>query len=66
MRTARLLTVSCSIQRGGSAQSPLNADHTSWMQTPLDTDPLDSDPPCEQNDTRLWKYYLAPNFVYGW
>ena len=28
-------------------------------------DGIHTPPPCGQNDTHLWKYYLAPNFVCG-
>ena len=34
---------------------------TPWMQTHRWRQTL----PCEQNDRRFWKYYLAPNFVGG-
>ena len=45
-RAACLLTVSCSVQDGGSTQPlPPGCRPHPWMQTPLDADPfLDADP----------------------
>ena len=61
-RTTRLLTVSCSARVGGM-QTPL------WMQNHPGHVTCDAcwevNPPPGQNDRRLWKYYLEPNFVCG-
>ena len=59
MRTAFLLTVSCSVQDGGSTQPP-HADPSLWMQTPswmqtppwVQTCPLDADPPVNRKTDR--------------
>ena len=40
---------------------PLPHTPPSPCMTPL----CHAHPPCEQNNRRLWKYYLAPNFVCG-
>ena len=58
MHTARLLTASCSAGGGGvcppaGCRPPLEAD-LSGCRPPMD----------RRNDTRLWKYYLAANFVW--
>ena len=41
-------------------QTPPGGRHPPWGRHP----PL-MHTPCEQNDTHLWKHYLAPNFVCG-
>ena len=69
IRSVRLLTVSrsipCILGEGG-LPNPLDADpprRTPWSYDLWCT--LGSHPSCGQNDRRVWKYYLAPNFVCG-
>ena len=66
MHTVRLLPVSPSMHcAGGGVCSPRGQGGRGaggGCGIPVCTE---ADPPCEQNDRQVQKYYLAPNFVCG-
>ena len=68
MRTARLLTVSCSARGGGEQgiyphpplmQTPLDA-HPSWMHTPFDVDPTGCTHPGHVTCDACWEATPTP------
>ena len=75
MRTARSLAYrGVSMTETPPDRDPQDRDpsgtETLWTETPgqrrpWDRELPDGDPPCEQNDRQVQKYYLAQNFVGG-
>ena len=43
--------------------APLSRPLDPLLGTPWTETPLDRDPPCEQNDTQMYKHYLTTNLV---